>query len=243
MERLSANALLEHWEAGEGLSPVRQAQVLLDAAYPGLPADTLAGFTVGRRDALLLALRVQLFGSTVTAVASCPSCRETVETSFLVQDILVDAKDTGTPPFVIQVGPVRVTFRLPTAGDVLALEGFALEEARQRLLEACLIEARHKDGPVPASALSEAVVAAVVAEMAVHDPQAEILLGLACPSCSHTWTALFDVVGFMWKELEAWGHRLLREVHALGRAYGWAEREILAMPAARRRRYLEMLSE
>lgn len=37
--------------------------------------------------------------------------------------------------------------------------------------------------------------------------------------------------------------RLLREVHALARAYHWSERELLALPLPRRTAYLQLLAE
>ena len=47
-----------------------------------------------------------------------------------------------------------------------------------------------------------------------------------------------DVPGLVWDEVDAVARRLVDEVHALASAYGWAERDILAMGAARRAAYL-----
>jgi hypothetical protein len=61
-----------------------------------------------------------------------------------------------------------------------------------------------------------------------------------CPACGHTWVERFDPVQFLWTELDAWAARALQDVHALARSYGWRERDILEMSAARRRVYLAM---
>jgi len=51
----------------------------------------------------------------------------------------------------------------------------------------------------------------------------------------------FDILTYLWSEIEDWAQRLLLEVHTLALAYGWSERDILAMSPRRRRLYLEMV--
>ncbi len=78
--------------------------------------------------------------------------------------------------------------------------------------------------------------------MAEQDPQAEILLDVACPACGHAWQTLLDIVDFVWREVSAGATRLLEEVHTLARAYHWREADILALSSRRRQAYLEMAS-
>ena len=47
-------------------------------------------------------------------------------------------------------------------------------------------------------------------------------------------------MSFLWTEIEAWAWRMLSDVHTLARAYGWGERDILALSPTRRQFYLEM---
>lgn len=90
--------------------------------------------------------------------------------------------------------------------------------------------------------LPDETIEAVSRAMLEADPQAEITLHLTCPACGHEWDLLFDIVDFFWREISAQAQRLLREIDALARAYGWTEREILNLPAQRRQTYLEMLA-
>ena len=53
------------------------------------------------------------------------------------------------------------------------------------------------------------------------DPQAEIILVFSCPGCARRWEMLFDIAHFFWNEIAAEARRLLREIDALARAYGW----------------------
>jgi hypothetical protein len=129
-----------------------------------------------------------------------------------------------------------VRFRLPTGADLdeVATER-DVERAALRLLEACLI-----DVPAGGGRLPESVAAAVAERMAQADPQADVSLGLRCDACDGTWTAPFDVVAFLWSEVEAWAWRLLTDVHRLASAYGWSERDVLALGPRRRQIYLEL---
>jgi hypothetical protein len=78
--------------------------------------------------------------------------------------------------------------------------------------------------------------------MAAADPLAEIVLNFQCPACEATCHESLDLPTFLWAELEALARRLVMDVHALASAYGWSEREILALSDTRRRLYLEMVS-
>ena len=74
-------------------------------------------------------------------------------------------------------------------------------------------------------ALAEDERAAVTAAIAEADPLAEVLVGLTCPACDRAFSADVDVAEFAWRALRDAGRRLLGEVDALARAYGWTEHE------------------
>jgi hypothetical protein len=77
--------------------------------------------------------------------------------------------------------------------------------------------------------------------MAKADPLADIQLALSCPFCGLGWKAAFDIVSFLWREIESLAGRLLRDVHTLAFAYGWHERDILALSPMRRQFYLALI--
>jgi hypothetical protein len=104
------------------------------------------------------------------------------------------------------------------------------------------LTARCDDEEKPVHQLPTEVIDAVIERMAQADPQANLQLAVACPSCNHQWQVVFDIVSFFWSELNTWAQRTLREVHTLARAYGWPEADILAMSPWRRQCYLEMVS-
>jgi hypothetical protein len=81
---------------------------------------------------------------------------------------------------------------------------------------------------------------AAIDSLAAADPLADISLQLVCPACGHAWAVVFDIVDFLWRELEDWAVRTLRDVHDLARAYAWREADILNLSSLRRQLYLEM---
>ena len=54
--------------------------------------------------------------------------------------------------------------------------------------------------------------------------------------------AQLDAGAVLWDEIDARARALLGEVHLLAAAYGWTEREILALGAERRASYLSMVA-
>ena len=137
-----------------------------------------------------------------------------------------------------------ITWRLPTAGDLLAV---AAEDddglARDTLLASCVSSAmRGSDAldvrevlardPSVSERLSDAI--------AVEHADVPTSIGIDCPACGRSADVPFVIESFLWREVDAWARRTLRDVHTLARAYGWSERDILALSPARRRLYLEM---
>jgi hypothetical protein len=51
-----------------------------------------------------------------------------------------------------------------------------------------------------------------------------------------------DIASFLWTELNVHAKRVLGEVDAFARAYGWSESEVLRMSRARRQSYLELIA-
>jgi hypothetical protein len=249
----SATDLLAAWEQGFDQSPAQRGISLLMTACPDVPAAALTRLSIGQRDALLLALREQLFGPQVTGTARCARCGENLEISFEVADIRAPGSPFGggngdadqTAQLNVVSDGYRATFRLPNSTDLLTVASAAdAQAARQILLARCVL-AMETDSSIPRELavgdVPAELVVVIAGAMEAADPQANVQLDLACPACGHGWLQTFDIVTYLWHELDDWAVRTLREVHLLASTYGWSEREILAMTAARRERYLELV--
>ena len=198
--------------------------------------DELADLTIGERDARLLRLRKLVLGAGAAGISECPECGERVEFAIDTATIACREEVTETAR-EIEVNGTRVQFRLPTSRDLAEVVAAPDEsQSLRRLLKRCVIRLNS------ASELPDEIVEALGAAMLQADPQSEIIISLGCPNCGRQWELLFDIAHFLWHEIAAQAQRLVCEIDVLARAYGWTEREILSLPAQRRRTYLEMLA-
>jgi hypothetical protein len=237
MRSLSDPEVVQLWEEGRSATPLTRATRLLSVAT-GDP-HRVRTLTPGESDTHLLTLRRLMFGSALDCVSTCPSCGEPLEFALDANELTpVDESEEPRQTQLLRVARdgYRATVRLPTLEDLDSAA--ALQE--DALLARCLVSAERDGAAIAASDLPASVIAAIDDELAVADAGAIIELSLDCPSCAHTWTQLFDIVSFLWAEIQTRGERLVREVHVLARAYSWTEREILAVPPIRRARYLEL---
>ena len=249
MQAPSAAELLAVWEGARAQPITTQALMLLQAASPGVSRQDLANLSVGERDARLLALRELLFGSRLIALTSCPGCRQQLEIGIESADIHVVGERPNPELLSVTSGGYVASFRLPNSDDLSAIaerNHQQLDEAATicELLSRCIVELRRngRRQKLPSSRrLPSALVEAIAAEMEKADPQANVQLPLSCVDCGYRWLSAFDVVSFLWSEIDNLATCLLREVCALAQAFGWGEGDILAMSAQRRQLYLQMI--
>ena len=237
--------LLQVWETSYGEHPIHRALALLDAAWPRAAPDGWAHAPIGHRDAWLLDLHRAMFGAELATTTRCPRCHERLEIVFRAEDVgltpTVPAKVLRT--FRLSAQGYEVDYRLPTSEDLLAASAQAAdpEAVSARLLERCVLAARKRGRPVATADLPEPVVADLAAGVQAQDPGVEIRVALSCEDCGYGWEIDFDPVLHVAAELDDWAQRLLAEVHVLAGAYGWAERDIVAMSPLRRQIYLDMV--
>jgi hypothetical protein len=241
MRALAAADVLALWDCTERLHPIDRALDLLARAFPDRDREDLCRLALGERDALLLAVRRAVFGDRLEAEDRCPACGERVEFELRCSALLENAAPSSME-WSLDSGSYRLTLRSLDSGDAAAAalcEG--IEAGREVLLARCVVAAEIEGTPIAATALPASVREEVSASLASHDQHAETLLDLACPGCGHAWQSVFDVASFVWAELSARAQRLLLEVHALSRAYGWTEADVLALSERRRAAYLGMI--
>jgi len=216
--------------------------------------------TIGDRERFLIALYRANVGEWLDAVVQCPAaaCGETVEFELAAECLLAPSEkgtelaDVANPlplmraiALATEHGTWRVRFRVPNGGDQELAARVAVSDRAQAVdlvLERCVAEVRDAKGqpllvdewrPVLREPLSE-----IFSEV---DAQANMTCALCCPACGTEFTAVVDPGTFLVREL-AGRHGIFAEVDQLARAYHWSEAEILALPVARRRRYLAMVA-
>ena len=229
------STLLDLWEAGLPLAPLPRSVLLLEATG----ATGTAGWTVGRRDGALLE-RYCAPAGTIEALADCPGCGAAL-------DVTLDPRRLAAGPARAEVTVAHdgyaVTARPPTVADLRALPTDGSEdELRDVLLGRCVLAATRRGKPVAATDLPAGVVERVEDALDEADPAADLRVALDCGECGAEWTETVDAVALAWSALERTARRLATEVHLLAGAYGWSEREILALSPFRRGLYLSAVA-
>lgn len=219
--------------------PVERAVELLERA---LPADrnAIERLSIGRRDRLLLEVREQTFGPRMNAVTECSACAARIEMEFETKE-LKTAEIAECDAIDVVCGEYRMKLRVPDSHDVMAASAISVEAGVAELFERCVVEASRNGIAVSARELPANVAEAAEERIAEVDPQAGMRLAVDCPVCGAANRAPLDIAAYLWREIESFAMRMLREVDVLARAYGWDERRILEMSPVRRRCYLEMV--
>jgi hypothetical protein len=191
---------------------------------------------VGSRIAALL----RLLASTehidrLTVPSRCPqpACRESFELDLPVGGLLERASDAGPVPVAL-AGERSVWMRRPTGNDLRVWR--ALRPGSRAQAIAAMVEALVQAGPVMPGdepALADALAAV--------DPLVGLTVSCRCPACEAPTEVPVDLEGLVLGRLGACQRALLREVHQLASRYGWTEAEVLAIPPARRARYLALI--
>lgn len=211
-----------------------QSMALREAGHPerALQLAHLGGVSgaetlpIGARDSQLLQLWRRWFGASVPCLDTCPACERDVSFDLPLSALVAEYSPDPSPDS-------SDAWRRLTTQDLLSVARLAPEEARRTLTAAVTGE------PNPDRSLE----AEVEEWLERHDPMARIDIELACAFCAGQWTRPFDIVEHLWSALRGAGRALLRDIHVLASAYHWSERDILALPPARRRAYIAMISE
>lgn len=234
---MSGARALDLWEAGLTMTPAARAVLLLKAA--GHPDAT--DWPVGVRDQVLLRSYCGARGA-LSAVADCPGCGLPMDVR--LDPAHLDPAHLGSSTaahlaVTVDHEGYRVQCRLPTAGDLDGLDPHtSTDSQRKQLFLACLLHASRAGAPVAFDDLPADVIEAVERALEEADPGADLRLSLSCAECGSQWTDELDPVRFAWTTVEQGARRLATDVHALAVAYGWSEREILALSPFRRHLYL-----
>jgi len=241
MTRPTDTQLLDTWEQAYGRQPSEQALILLAACDPDIQLTEFLRLAVGERDRRLLHLRKSLFGDDAVVVSQCPDCSEQMEISISIANLILSQSDR---PNLLRVkhDSWRVGFRVPSSEDLIAVQTLAPDKRRWALLSRCVSAIDHESGKRSGGVdqLPSAVLKAVVESMADADPQANLEFDLRCSECGHSWMAPFDIVSFLWREINDWAQRLMLQIHVLAKTYGWTQDDILALSRWRRQVYLGM---
>lgn len=229
-------ALVEAWAEAQLVPPWKRPARLL-AALGALPDPAHHALPLGLVGAAALRAAQDVWSGPLEAHAPCAACGESIAIE-LPADAILALTPAADATRQVAAADHRLTLRAPCAEDLAAVADAPDAAAAARLLLArCSLEA---DPPLPA-APPAALLDAADAAIEELDPLAALTIAVTCPACGAPQAPQADLAAWGHALLEARVRRLFDEVHRLASAYGWTEREILALGPARRRAYLELV--
>jgi hypothetical protein len=235
---ISEERLLAIWENPEA-SDADVGTRLLRAGSSANQDEDPDDWPLSKRQAALLEMRCATFGPTMQAAIDCPECSKRLEFE-LDGRALLDMHNgagsaAGSSRSELEIRGLK--FRLPTPRDLAAVR--PLEDEHTAVLE--LVGRCCLESPAPET-WSRELLDEIDERFEAADPLGNLELTLECPDCRHAWQQAFDVARYFADEIDARARVILVQVHCLARAYGWSEKDVFALSAARRRVYLEMIT-
>ena len=181
-------------------------------------------FLMARLDALL-----GVGGAWITG--ACGGCGEPFDVYVDPADVPVKPAGAGYPFVLVPTSRGEREFRVPTGEDQDAAAGTDPAEALSRL-------AARLSGD-ESSAWSDEDLAAIDAAVEEVSPRVAACVSTTCPECGARAELPLDHYRVLARDAVA----VFEDVHTLASAYGWGEADILALPQARRRVYLDLVEE
>jgi hypothetical protein len=221
------NTLLELWERGLGQAGAARADLVLHASGGGAAPPR----TLGERNVSLIELHARLFGPQLDLLSRCPSCGTAAQFSSDCGALAALRPDADPArPHRVEIQEYAIEFRLPDGTDLAeASREDAEDEFVRHLLERCVLACSLGRESVPVCDVPERVLDDLSQRMEALDPAARVAFAVECPQCGARWDAHLDVEQLVWTKVQAAAERLLLEIDTLARAYGWTEREVLAL--------------
>jgi hypothetical protein len=208
------------------------------AAPPLDDPETVWRLSCAARIGGLLAVHAATDGvAAVDLHFACPACDMGLEAALPVAALMKLARAAEAAPetdLALPGGHVRL--RRPTGADQRAWRRAAPADpaAARAAILGRLVVAGH---------LAEADIPAAEEALAAFDPLPAFALDATCPDCGTRADIAADLEAILLDLLARAQDRMLTEIDALARRFGWTEAEILAVPAWRRRRYLALSEE
>jgi hypothetical protein len=246
MIRLPVSGLEARWRSATGRDDIALAESEPGLAgavgYASNGAQTADGapldgatLPIGDLDLLIVSRRREILGDAFVAEGSCPGCSARVDVHFSLAAFADHHRPRTTRAAVPAPEPGwwrlrarEITFRLPTAADILAVAGQA--DARLLLEQRCVrgghdARARRMTGRA----------------MSILGPPLRAEVAGLCPECSADVLLDVDARELCLAELRFLASSVFDDVHVIAAAYGWPETAILDLPSSRRTRYAGLI--
>jgi hypothetical protein len=199
----------------------------------------VADLCVADRQYLMLRLGAMLHGEQMWLKVDCGHCKAPFDVDIRRCDLPVKEAGHGFPQVTVRVNDSVICARVPTGVDQDRIGELSEEDAMRQLLQNCI---HSINGSTPdrefIDELSGPDVEVIDEAFDEVSPAVCNRLLVACPECGREQHAELD--HYLLADIHE--HSFYDEVHTLASHYHWSEAEILDLPQARRRLYLDMIT-
>ena len=222
--------------------PARVTAVLAQclAELCGGPADEarVAALCVADRQFLVRQLAARLGRNPLWHQGKCEACGQTFDFQLDPSQLPVSEAGPGFPHAHLVWGGRRYRLRVPTGEDQCAIAAVGDEAEARRQLASRLVLACDDRGFEPGSVtLAEPMLETLESVLEEVAPQVVLFVQTHCPECDEANQVYMDP----YRLLAGTADDLLDEIHGIAAFYHWSERQILALPTARRKAYLKRI--
>lgn len=199
-------------------------------------AETLRSLASGTREWLLQRAAARFRPAQDWLSADCQVCGTRYDLALDIAALPMKPAGAGFPTVAVETSLGQRLFEAPngTHETAVARQRLTGEAARRHLAALCGLDA---DSRAAAERFDAEDLERIDAALEALSPEAVSTLASRCPNCEAETQAWLDPLDYAFPRLEP----LLREVHRIAANYHWSEAEILALPTARRRRYLALI--
>ncbi|MFC5645425.1 hypothetical protein [Kitasatospora cinereorecta] len=218
------------------LSRLRPAGERVVALLLAVDGRIALDYPLGTRNQRLLAVHQELVRRPVEAHALCPGCGTDNEFTLPVREATELPPAEADAVARVVVAGVELAFRLPVLADLITVADRAPADGLHDLACCTCL-----DTPVPRLGADD--LGRLADAWSALDPAGSLRVVLSCAECGRAITADADPADFVTRDFDVLVDGLMHEIDVIAGSYGWSEETILALPGARRRRYVRIIAE
>ena len=234
---MQTNTILDVWDNCVNKGQLYKGVILASLAFPDKDPSSIMKWSIEKRDAALFHIRKTLFGNQFTNLAHCPQCSQTVEWELSFQQLQIPSilEMPDNVEIAIDIPAYKILVRLPNSNDLLIKDEL-------QILYSCILNRDNYEDQNFETGLPDLLVQKINEQFNSSCYASNITYQLNCTDCSHEWQGIFDILSYLWKEIDQWAKGFLQQISLLAKAYGWSETEIINMSKNRRNHYLQLIN-
>lgn len=233
---MKTNSILNVWDYCVGKNQTFKGVALASLVFNEADHSDVLNWSIEKRDVALFHVRKKFFGNQFNNISHCPKCAETVEWDFYFHQMEIPSLK-GTPDNVeisVDVTDYNLMVRLPNSDDL-----FVNNEIQ--IIQNCILNLNEYKALSRNQKIPDVLINQINDRFNESCQASNITYNLNCVACKHEWQVVFDIVSYLWKEIDQWAKGFLDQIGLLAKTFGWSESEIINMSENRRNHYLNLI--